>query len=187
MKIAGSLFLAATFAALASAKVVESVNDGVCDVLDAPGVTRALGGLCNSWCNAREVTTLSTPVTTAQLENLMQTMPNKRILEIYNRKRNPATDPPMPCLIVDDGPVCPCFTAEETALISTGAFQQPASCVPNVMKIGTYANGVGVRTAMVVGDFCYYSDSNDGETDRPGPGLNAEEVAACQALLTCSP
>ena len=79
-------------------------NEGVCNVLQAPGVSPGLYGLCVAYCEAQD------------LDSFDKEPANTKILDNYN-KRKQATDPSMPCVKVP----CPCWSADEMASISGDA------------------------------------------------------------------
>jgi hypothetical protein len=85
-------------------------NEGVCDVLQAQGISPGLYGLCVAYCEAQD------------LDSFDKKPPSAKILANYN-KRKQASDPAMPCV----KPVCPCWTEDEMASItSNGAGACPA-------------------------------------------------------------
>ena len=85
-------------------------NESVCDPLMTDGVTKGLYGLCVAFCEAQDLGDENDAITEAELGALDGTAPSGKILRNYNRKRQ-ESDPPMPCLIVQEP--CPCFSAEE--------------------------------------------------------------------------
>ena len=76
-------------------------NEGVCNVLQASGVSPGLYGLCVAYCEAQD------------LDSFNKAPPNAKILANYN-KRKQASDPAMPCV----QPVCPCWTTTEMSSIT---------------------------------------------------------------------
>ena len=89
-------------------------EETVCDPLQADGVSKGLYGLCVAFCEAQDWADAGTPITEAELDALIGTPPSGRILANYN-KRKQETDPPMPCILVEEP--CPCWTAAELATI----------------------------------------------------------------------
>lgn len=76
-------------------------NEGVCNVLQAPGVSPGLYGLCVAYCEAQD------------LDSFDKEPPNAKILANYN-KRKLTGDPAMPCV---KSP-CPCWSGAEMAAIT---------------------------------------------------------------------
>ncbi len=102
---------------LLAAPAVAQTPDGqtpaeetVCDPLMAGGVTKGLYGLCVAFCEAQDHVSVGTPITEAELEMLADAAPSRRILANYNKKKQ-ATDPPMPCILVEEP--CPCWSNAE--------------------------------------------------------------------------
>jgi hypothetical protein len=83
-------------------------NEGVCDVLQ--GHTPGLYGLCVAFCEAQDYADISMPITEEELLALKAAMPSGKILDNYN-KRKKETDPPMPCIKVEEP--CPCWDSAE--------------------------------------------------------------------------
>ena len=123
------LFGAATFAQTPDG--VTPANEGVCDALQADGMTKGLYGLCVAFCEAQDHASLVEPISPDELESLYDTAPAGRIFESYNKKKEKANnpnDPDMPCVKVEEP--CPCWTAEELASIDGILFDGvPASQV----------------------------------------------------------
>ena len=63
---------------------VTPANEGVCNVLQASGITPGLYGLCVAYCEAQDLDTFD------------KEPPSTKILANYN-KRKQASDPTMPC------------------------------------------------------------------------------------------
>ena len=74
------------------------------------GITKGLYGLCVAFCEAHDAATENKPISEQELEELMASKPNGKILENYNKKKSP-TDPDMPCLKVQEP--CPCWDQAE--------------------------------------------------------------------------
>lgn len=89
-------------------------QETVCDPLKADGITKGLYGLCVAFCEAHDYADPSIPLTEADLDVITKSAPSGRILSNYNKKMT-ATDPPMPCIVVE--PPCPCWTSEELSSI----------------------------------------------------------------------
>lgn len=96
-------------------------NEGICDDLQADGITKGLYGLCVAFCEAQDVTDESDPVTDEELDAIANSAPSGKILANYNKKKKD-TDPGMPCIVTEG--VCPCWSAEELASID-GFFPSP--------------------------------------------------------------
>ncbi len=109
-----ALVLYAPFALAQTADGQTPANEGVCDVLQADGVTSGLYGLCVAFCEAQDHASLDNPITNDQLEELESASPSGQILANYNRKKTD-TDPDMPCIKIQEP--CPCWTADELASI----------------------------------------------------------------------
>jgi hypothetical protein len=72
--------------------------------------TPALYGLCLAYCEAQDLT----PIDPEDTDTIRKSVPERRILELYNKKMR-AGDPPMPCVQI---PI-PCWTPEEIAVVGT--------------------------------------------------------------------
>lgn len=106
-------------------------EETVCDPLRDDGVTKGLYGLCVAFCEAQNIASEDVSITEAELSGLQEAAPSGRILANYN-KRKQATDPDMPCILVEEP--CPCWTAEELASIdgySPTGVSIPLSCGTN--------------------------------------------------------
>ena len=104
-------------------------NEGVCDELI--GHTPGLYGLCVAFCEAQDFADISVPITEQDLEKIMAAIPSGKIVENYN-KRKKATDPPMPCIRVEEP--CPCWDAAEFDHVT---YEKFAECVL-INKYGKY-------------------------------------------------
>jgi hypothetical protein len=85
-------------------------EETVCDPLRGDGVTKGLYGLCVAFCEAQDVTDITTQLTLEDLDALSIEAPSGRILANYNRKKS-ESDPGMPCILEQEP--CPCFTKQE--------------------------------------------------------------------------
>ncbi len=115
------ILIAVTFALIASVPATAQTPDGetpavetICDELI--GYTPGLYGLCVAYCEAHDAHMLLPSGNPAELD-----VPNRMILEIYNKKMTP-DDPPMPCLKPDESPdepqvICPCWSADELSTV----------------------------------------------------------------------
>jgi hypothetical protein len=102
-------------------------NEGVCD--DLHWATPGLFGLCVAFCEAQDCALefgMDDP-----FANCRPSSP--RLLEIYNRKKQPS-DPPMPC-IHEVG--CPCWSQEELAGLRYPD-GDPAEWVSGSFQLGTH-------------------------------------------------
>ena len=89
-------------------------QEEVCDTLMADGVTKGLYGLCVAFCEAHDAASVDAPITADNLQALLDSRPNGKILENYNKRKKDA-DPAMPC-IAPPSDNCPCFTTDELRL-----------------------------------------------------------------------
>jgi len=105
-------------------------NEGVCNVLQASGVSPGLYGLCVAYCEAQD------------LDSFDKAPPNTRILANYN-KRKQASDPSMPCV----KPVCPCWTSAEMATITSDSMA--AACIRGTNTIQIIDNVSPTRFADI--------------------------------------
>ena len=108
-------------------------EEGVCDVLQEPGTTKGLYGLCVAFCEAHDAASIDGPMTLDDLAVLEESAPSGKILTNYN-KRKTDSDPAMPCVKVEEP--CPCWTAEELDAIDgrrndTGAQSRFFTCFVN--------------------------------------------------------
>lgn len=97
---------------------VTPANEGVCNGLQASGITPGLYGLCVAYCEAQDLDTFD------------KEPPSTKILANYN-KRKQASDPAMPCV----QPVCPCWTTAEMASITNGGAGACLSPSANTLRI----------------------------------------------------
>lgn len=83
-------------------------NEDVCDVLldSTPG----LYGLCLGFCEAKDITDETVPISEAEANALLVTVPSGSMLKAYNAKKGEG-DPDMPCIEVEAA--CPCWSNEE--------------------------------------------------------------------------
>jgi len=86
----------------------------VCDPLNADDVTDGLYGLCLAFCGAQDIASEDYPITDEELATLLDNPPSGSILNTYNTLKK-ASDPDMPCVVVDSS--CPCWTEQELAAI----------------------------------------------------------------------
>ena len=128
------IFIAVTLALLTSVSATAKTPDGLtpavetdCDVLI--GATPGLYGLCVAYCEAHDAHILSPGGNPADLN-----VPNRRILENYNRKKT-ETDPPMPCVQQVPQGSCPCWTAGQLSMVSRPGMNvdvnYPHACLSN--------------------------------------------------------
>ena len=174
-------------------------EETICDPLKADGVTKGLYGLCVAFCEAQDYAEVSDPITEEELEALYDATPSGRLLTNYT-KRAIATDPPMPCIVVEQP--CPCFTADELLSID-GYAEDGASLInDNAITLATrsYHRESGEDTSGLYEDrfasviyrrdnFCTYWDRSEEGTDtyrslsvRRGTVTEAELVG-CKAML----
>jgi hypothetical protein len=106
---------------MVGAVATASTSDGqtpaeetVCDPLMADDVSQGLYGLCLAFCEAQDIANEELPITDGEFAILQDTPPSGSILASYNQIKT-ATDPDMPCIVVDS--TCPCWTDEELAAI----------------------------------------------------------------------
>lgn len=149
-------------------------NEGVCNVLQAPGVSPGLYGLCVAYCEAQD------------LDSFDKEPPNTKILDNYN-KRKLASDPAMPCVKVP----CPCWTAEEMTSISGDATAAACNTSTNKLQIIDIAPRTHFAEANTnVGqERCRYIDLNTVPvtvrsftiTQEQAQSCMVDVAAACQA------
>ena len=113
-------------------------QEDVCDVLQLPGVTPGLFGLCNAFCEAKDCD-----------EYPIEDMPRScdKLLDNYEKKRERADnplDPAMPCLEDDDPgvqiPPCACWSADDV---------EPFG-IPDALQAETCFRPIPVRSTTVV-------------------------------------
>ena len=120
-------------------------NEGVCNVLQASGVSPGLYGLCVAYCEAQD------------LDSFSKEPPNSKILGNYN-KRKQASDPAMPCVKTP----CPCWSGAEMAAITGDS--TAGACVPGTNTLQIVDNSPALRFAEVdissIRERCRYVDLN---------------------------
>ena len=172
-------------------------NEGVCDPLKADGITKGLYGLCVAFCEAQDHADASNAITTADVEALLAAAPSGKILENYN-KRKQATDPAMPCIVVEEP--CPCWTTAELNDIDGVS---PAGIVFPVHECSLIIGGIyhaeandpyftDQTQAVLVsrgtsGRLCaYINEQVDPPILRQVEDLSEETRAACDAAIVAS-
>lgn len=132
-------------------------NEGVCDVLQADGTTKGLYGLCVAFCEAQDHVDVSQPITAEELLALSEQAPSGRILQNYNKKKQ-ETDPPMPCIKVEEP--CPCFDSTDIDAVAYGVIGvlnctifNDFELVPNEFYDGTFfqRNSIDVNNTLASG------------------------------------
>ncbi len=120
-------------------------NEGVCNGLQASGITPGLYGLCVAYCEAQDLDTFD------------KEPPSTKILGNYN-KRKQASDPAMPCV----KPVCPCWTTAEMASISGDGIAAACNSSTNKLQIIDIApkTHFAEANANVGQERCRYIDAN---------------------------
>ena len=111
--IGGMIIVLLMFALPVAAETPDAqtpAEETVCDPLRGDGVTKGLYGLCVAFCEAQDVTDITTQLTLEDLDALSIEAPSGRILANYNRKKS-ESDPGMPCILEQEP--CPCFTKQE--------------------------------------------------------------------------
>ena len=121
-------------------------GEGICDSLI--GLTPGLYGLCVAYCEAHDAEIISPGGDLSQLN-----VPNRQILENYNRKKSPS-DPPMPC--VQQAP-CPCWSADQlSTMLPPGQNineNAPHACInaPDAKILENFENGFFVPPRIQTG------------------------------------
>ena len=152
-------------------------EESVCDLLNEPGITPGLYGLCVAFCEAHDAD--------STFDEIVCNPSNGRLLENYNKKMGPL-DPPMPCLY----PECPCWDLERLQII----LKQPRPSCSDTFKISTagvtsfltYISGKGVEARTWGNDFkkppaqCYFKD---GPKIPISTHLTFEQGLACRNSL----
>lgn len=139
-------------------------NEGVCDVLQAPGVSPGLYGLCVAYCEAQD------------LDSIDKEPPNTKILGNYN-KRKQASDPAMPCVKVP----CPCWTEADMASISSDSVA--AAC--NTTATSSQIIDIAARTHSALAETavgrerCRYIDLNTAPATIRSFTVTPAEAASC--------
>ena len=169
-------------------------EETVCDPLKADGVTAGLYGLCVAFCEAQDHAAISHPITEAELEVLAAAAPSGRLLANYNKKKS-ETDPPMPCVVVEEP--CPCWEANKlsntrppsmnedfnfaNACGNEAIFGDGFALIENFQS-GSFNDGFQVGT---FGNDCFVFNSNE-NPDLPSPVLlevTEEEASACRGSI----
>jgi len=142
-------------------------NEGVCDVLQQPGITPGLYGLCVAYCEAQDLDTFD------------KEPPNTKILGNYN-KRKQASDPAMPCVKTP----CPCWSAAEMDSISGDGI---AACGQFTGKLSITDNTQSLHFAEantnVGAERCRYIDLTIVPNTSRGFTITAGDAAACMAEI----
>jgi hypothetical protein len=141
-------------------------NEGVCDVLQQPGITPGLYGLCVAYCEAQDLDTFD------------KEPPNTKILGNYN-KRKAASDPNMPCVKVP----CPCWSEDEMASITSDGAASACNIFTNRQQIvnnSAKLQFAEVNTATGL-ERCRYIDLNVSPVTSRSFSITAPEAASCLA------
>jgi hypothetical protein len=167
-------------------------NEGVCDPLQADGISKGLYGLCVAFCEAQDWADEAIPVSEEGLLALEQGKPSGRILANYNKKKG-ASDPDMPCIKVLEP--CPCWTAEEIASIDgvIDGVTGEASCTTYAFFNGTalgeelagdpmFTNHFAL-TDYIGGQRCAYTDTTSDPAVQRSYQITSEKFQACEALV----
>jgi len=120
-------------------------EETICDPLMAEDVSQGLYGLCIAFCEAQDIADEELPITEAELLALQDAAPSGSILNSYNNIKK-ETDPDMPCIVVDS--TCPCWTAEELAVIDGMASDGSSLDTLCVKAIDPATGTVDVATAI---------------------------------------
>jgi len=166
-------------------------NEGVCDPLQADGVSKGLYGLCVAFCEAQDWADEAIPVSEEDYLALEQGKPSGRILANYNKKKG-ASDPDMPCIKVLEP--CPCWTAEEIASIDgvIGGVSVGASCTSypplDLTALGEELPGdpynSHIAASQNIGSLqCYYADKYISPAVLRHVEVTPEQFQACQAMV----
>ena len=139
-------------------------GESVCSPLEEPGVTKGLYGLCVAFCEAHDAADFSVSFTKENLEKLLASKPDGRILQNYRKKKRPG-DPPMPCLnVVHTGNTCPCWT--EGQLASADGRHDYYDTVNNVYfaynKAPPRLTEGGLGSSSYLANFTYDNNSDNG-------------------------
>ena len=168
-------------------------EETVCDPLKADGVTAGLYGLCVAFCEAQDHAAISHPVTEAELEALAAAAPSGRLLAKYNKKKS-ETDPPMPCVVVEEP--CPCWEADKLANARPPSMNEdlnfPNACdnfgddreltlIEN-FESGSFNNGFQFAT---FGNACFVFNGTGDANLPPTVSLEVteEELSACASSI----
>ena len=167
---------ASTLTKLRAAVAVQSTpdgetpaNEGVCDTLWAPGVTKGLYGICVAFCEAQDCDIGADGVIPESCRPSSQ-----RLLDVYN-KRKSDTDPEIPCR--PSAPNCPCWTDDELASnLNDVAF---TICIPPAFN---FAGGYSENTAGVQNyggsTVCTFAD--------PVANLNRFQTVSAEEFEVCN-
>lgn len=141
-------------------------NEGVCNALQAPGISAGLYGLCVAYCEAQD------------LNSFDKEPPNTKILDNYN-KRKQATDPAMPCVKVP----CPCWSNEEMASISGDATAAVCNGSSNKLQIIDIApkSHFAEANANAGQERCRYIDLNTSPITLRNFAITPEQALSCLA------
>lgn len=141
-------------------------NEGVCDVLQTPGVTPGLYGLCVAYCEAQD------------LDSFDKEPPNTKILGNYN-KRKQDSDPAMPCVKTP----CPCWSGEEMGSITDDGAASACNNFSNRLQIinnATKLHFAEVNTSTNL-ERCRYINLNVSPATSRSFTITPAEAASCLA------
>jgi hypothetical protein len=172
------------------------VNDNVCAPLKAPGVTRALYGLCVGYCGAMACGDGRGHSHRRRGDEHECRAPNPRVLEIYNQTKA-ATDPDMPCV----RPTCPCWNPSEIASVgqsfpgsstSLALVSDATTTITDLQESASDAATASFAEAAVVTSIAdvttttcqYLNISVDLATGATSGTVNVQEITPTQGL-TC--
>lgn len=161
------------FTLTAQADGIPPSGEDVCDVLNAPGVSNGLFGICNAFCEAKDCDEYAPGDEPRSCQ---------RLLANYDRKASDS-DPAMPCLAEEPEPVvCPCWTPESQRFVDPSMGLSADGCFDNFSFIGTAAsysgNGNFISFEYHAGDgVCRYMNEATNELDELP--VDAEESAVC--------
>lgn len=141
-------------------------NEGVCNALQATGITPGLYGLCVAYCEAQD------------LDSFDKEPPNTKILGNYN-KRKKSSDPAMPCVKVP----CPCWSETEMASISGDATAVACNATSTSTEIldATPKRHAAFADTAVGRERCRYIDLNTAPTTIRSFSITPAEAASCLA------
>lgn len=141
-------------------------NEGVCNVLQAPGVSPGLYGLCVAYCEAQD------------LDSFDKEPPSTKILANYN-KRKQASDPAMPCVKVP----CPCWSDAELASISGDGVAAACNSSTNKLQIIDVAplTHFAEANANAGAERCRYIDRNTAPVTIRSFTITLEQAQSCLA------
>lgn len=139
-------------------------NEGVCNALQAPGVSPGLYGLCVAYCEAQD------------LDAFDKAPPSNKILANYN-KRKQASDPAMPCVKVP----CPCWTSDEMASISGDSTAAACNGSTNKLQIIDIAprSHFAEANANAGEERCRYIDLNTSPATLRNFAITPEQAQSC--------